>query len=173
MTFSREMRSFAPVPAQSTCSRALSWAVLGSCLVLVVAITQYAHRLDGNQSFGDGLIQKRQKAFYLFSAIHDLDDHRQIGRELQEFRRVYPAVGAEAHRTTQDGRAITGARVNEDAFSIQIRDVSGKVYSFWKEELKELHKDWGKSPMPSYRDKLTPAEIEDLVSYLASLRGKK
>ena len=75
--------------------------------------------------------------------------------------------------TTQDGRAITGARVNEDAFSIQIRDVSGKVYSFWKEELKELHKDWGKSPMPSYRDKLTPTEIDDLISYLASLRGKK
>ena len=72
--------------------------------------------------------------------------------------------------TAQDGRQVTGARINEDPFSIQVRDANGRVYSFWKEELKELHRDWGKSPMPSYKDKLTAAEIEDLVSYLCSLR---
>jgi len=54
-----------------------------------------------------------------------------------------------------------------------VRDASGQVYSFWKEELKELHRDWGKSPMPSYKDKLTPAEIEDVVSYLSSQRGAR
>jgi len=27
------------------------------------------------------------------------------------------------------------------------------------------------SPMPSYRDKLTSAEIDDLVAYLLSLKG--
>jgi mono/diheme cytochrome c family protein len=27
------------------------------------------------------------------------------------------------------------------------------------------------SPMPSYRDRLSPAELEDLVSYLYSLKG--
>ena len=86
---------------------------------------------------------------------------------------VIPDNFLQVRVTTQDGRAITGARVNEDAFSIQLRDVSGRVYSFWKEELKELYKDWGKSPMPSYRDQLTPAEIDELVSYLASLRRAK
>ena len=75
--------------------------------------------------------------------------------------------------TTLDGRQITGARINEDPFSIQVRDASGRVYSFWKEELRELHRDWGKSPMSSYKDKLTPAEIDDLVSYLSSLRGAR
>ncbi len=75
--------------------------------------------------------------------------------------------------TAQDGRQVTGARINEDPFSIQVRDANGRVYSFWKEELKELHRDWGRSPMPSYKDKLTAAEIEDLVSYLCSLRDAR
>ena len=73
---------------------------------------------------------------------------------------------------TRDGRAITGARLNEDAFSIQLRDYSGVVHSFWKSDLEELHKDWGKSPMPSYKDVLKPEEIDDLVAYLASLKGR-
>ena len=72
---------------------------------------------------------------------------------------------------TAEGRQLTGARVNEDTFSIQIRDASGRVQSFFKEELRELHKDWGKSPMPSYRDVFSRTELEDVVAYLVSLRG--
>jgi putative heme-binding domain-containing protein len=72
---------------------------------------------------------------------------------------------------TRDGRHLTGARVNEDAFSIQIRDGAGNIDSFDKQELQELHRDWGKSPMPSYRSALSPVELEDVVAYLASLRG--
>jgi len=74
---------------------------------------------------------------------------------------------------TTDGRRLTGARVNEDTFSIQIRDTAGHIESFDKEELQELHKDWGKSPMPSYGEALSPAELEDIVVYLASLRGDR
>jgi cytochrome c oxidase cbb3-type subunit III len=74
---------------------------------------------------------------------------------------------------TADGRCYTGARVNEDAFSIQIRDSEGHVDSFFKEELQELHKDWGKSPMPSYREALSATELEDVVAYLVSLRGDR
>ncbi len=62
-------------------------------------------------------------------------------------------------------------RLNEDLLSIQLRDYSGGLHSFLKSELRELHKDWGKSPMPSYRSTLTEAELEDLVAYLVSLRG--
>ena len=118
-------------------------------------------------------IGARRDPDYLRRAL--LDPEADIPENFGEYRwyTVIPNNFLQVRVITQDGRAITGARVNEDAFSIQLRDVSGKVYSFWKEELKELHKDWGKSPMPSYRDKLTPAEIDDLVSYLASLRGGK
>jgi cytochrome c oxidase cbb3-type subunit 3 len=73
---------------------------------------------------------------------------------------------------TADGRRFTGARVNEDTFSIQIRDAAGRSRSFFKEDLRELHKDWGKSPMPSYRDVFSRTELEDVVAYLVSLRGE-
>jgi cytochrome c oxidase cbb3-type subunit III len=72
---------------------------------------------------------------------------------------------------TQDGSRITGVRVNEDTFTIQIRDSSDRIYSFRKDELRELHKDWGKSPMPSYRGVLSDSEMEDAIAYLISLRG--
>jgi putative heme-binding domain-containing protein len=72
---------------------------------------------------------------------------------------------------TKDGRRLGGVRVNEDTFSIQFRDSSQRVHSFFKSELAELHKDWGKSQMPSYRDLLSKEEIDDVVAYLITLRG--
>ena len=65
---------------------------------------------------------------------------------------------------------MTAARVNEDSFSIQVRDPQGKLHSFLKSELTELQKDWGKSAMPSYKGLLTDPELTDLVAYLASQR---
>jgi putative heme-binding domain-containing protein len=72
---------------------------------------------------------------------------------------------------THDGTRITGVRLNEDAFSIQIRDLSGQFRSFWKSELAELNRQRGKSPMPSYQGLLNAAELDDLIAYLDSLRG--
>ena len=74
---------------------------------------------------------------------------------------------------TKDGLRLTGVRVNEDTFSIQIRDLSGKFYSFWMTELTELVKEPNKSPMPSYKTLLSADELENLVSYLHSLQGEK
>jgi cytochrome c oxidase cbb3-type subunit III len=72
---------------------------------------------------------------------------------------------------TKDGRSITGVRLNEDSFSIQIRDLSNQFHSFWKSEVRDIVKDFKKSIMPSYRNTLTPAELDDLVAYLESLQG--
>lgn len=72
---------------------------------------------------------------------------------------------------TANDKQITGARVDEDTFTIQIRDDASQIYSFRKDELKELHKDWGKSPMPSYRGLLSEAELNDVIAYLAALTG--
>jgi len=63
--------------------------------------------------------------------------------------------------------------VNEDTFSIQVRDLSGQVHSYWKRDLAELQKDRGKSPMPGYRGKLQPADIDDLVAYMSSLEDAR
>src|SRR5262249_35777945 len=49
---------------------------------------------------------------------------------------------------TKGGEQIAGARINEDAFSIQVRDGEGRIRSFLKSELASLEKRWGKSTMP-------------------------
>ncbi len=70
---------------------------------------------------------------------------------------------------TAQGMQTTGVRVNEDSFTIQIRDMAGRVSSFQKANLKTLDKQNG-SLMPAF-DKLSAADLDDLVHYLASLRG--
>jgi putative heme-binding domain-containing protein len=72
---------------------------------------------------------------------------------------------------TEQGRRVVGVRVNEDAFSVQLRDFSGQLHSFWKDELRTLEKQWQSSPMESYEARLTPQQMDDLVSYLVSLKG--
>ena len=70
------------------------------------------------------------------------------------------------------GDAVRGIRLNEDSFSIQIRDLSGHFRSFRKAELKELKKLRGVTPMPPYETSLSSSELEDLVAYLAAQRGE-
>jgi putative heme-binding domain-containing protein len=73
---------------------------------------------------------------------------------------------------TQSGSTVRGIRVNEDSFNIQIKDALGQFHSFAKSELKELKRLPNETPMPSYESSLSAAELDDLVAYLASLRGK-
>jgi putative heme-binding domain-containing protein len=74
---------------------------------------------------------------------------------------------------TREGRRLIGIRVNEDTFSIQFRDAGGTLYSFFKEELAELATDDGRTVMPSFRERLEPAALDDLVAYLVSLEGTR
>jgi putative heme-binding domain-containing protein len=74
---------------------------------------------------------------------------------------------------TKDGHSFTGVRVNEDSFSIQIRDLSNQFHSFWKSELTEISKEPRRSLMPSFRNTLTPGELDDLIAYLESPQGGK
>ena len=74
---------------------------------------------------------------------------------------------------TKDGGEVRGFRVNEDAFTIQVRDQAGKFYSLRKTDLLLLDKQTGKSLMPSFRDRLGTNELTDLVAYLSSLRSER
>lgn len=72
-----------------------------------------------------------------------------------------------------NGREVRGIRVNEDSFTIQVRDADGNYYSFRKGNVQNIDKQIGRSLMPSYRDKLSGAQLDDLVAYLVSLGGQK
>lgn len=74
---------------------------------------------------------------------------------------------------TNQGREVRGVRINEDSFTIQIRDANGQLYSFRKADLRQIEKEFGKSAMPAYKDRLSDSEARDLVAYLASLGGAK
>lgn len=70
------------------------------------------------------------------------------------------------------GAAVRGIRINEDSFTIQLRDVAGTPYSFRKSDLKELRRLSGETPMPSYEGQISGEALNDLIAYLASLKGK-
>jgi putative heme-binding domain-containing protein len=116
-------------------------------------------------------IGMRRSAQYLRTAL--LDPNADVPENFAVYRRVIymPDNFLLVRVVARDGREITGVRLNEDAFTIQLRDFSDRLYSFRKEELKELHKEWGKSPMPSYRGALSESEVQDVVAYLTGLQG--
>jgi putative heme-binding domain-containing protein len=71
---------------------------------------------------------------------------------------------------TGDGATVTGRLLNLDTFSVQLMDTHDQIRSFDRSSLRsgEFLK---KSPMPSYRDKLTAQELADVVAYLLTLKG--
>lgn len=74
---------------------------------------------------------------------------------------------------TRDGREIRGMRINEDTFTLQLRDADNQIHSFRKHDLRELNRESSGSLMPSYKTVFSLTEIDDLIAYLASLRGER
>jgi cytochrome c oxidase cbb3-type subunit 3 len=72
-----------------------------------------------------------------------------------------------------DGSVIEGMRVNEDSFTIQVRDYAGHFHSLRKFTLQGLTYEKEATPMPDYRDKLSAEDVDDVVAYLATLRGRQ
>lgn len=70
---------------------------------------------------------------------------------------------------TKDGKTIRGRRLNEDTFSVQLLGVDQKLISLRKDELRS-YQVVKKSAMPSYEGKLSDAELQNLLAYMASLR---
>ena len=87
------------------------------------------------------------------------------GRGFNEFLPVRVVTGT--------GQEVRGVRVNEDTFTIQVRDTAGKLYSFRKADVKQLDKELDKSLMPEYKSKVSGPDLDDLIAYLSSLEGAK
>jgi len=124
-------------------------------------------------SFGPELtaVGQSRSANYLRQAV--IDPGAALPRGSQAvlalgFREFLPVSVVESN-----GREVRGVRINEDSFTIQVRDASGQLHSFRKGNLERVEKQTGRSLMPSYKDKLNPAQLDDLVAYLVSLGGVK
>ena len=70
-----------------------------------------------------------------------------------------------------DGTKLTGVERGYDNFSAQLMDIEGNYYSFLRTEVASIQRE-DRSLMPAgYGQRLKPAEIDDLLAYLVSLRG--
>jgi putative heme-binding domain-containing protein len=73
---------------------------------------------------------------------------------------------------TRDGKTVTGRRLNEDTYTVQLIDANERLISLLKSDLRE-YTVLKTSTMPSYNGKLTAAEMDDLVAYLRTLKGMR
>ena len=70
----------------------------------------------------------------------------------------------------KDGTVVTGRRLNEDTFTVQIMDDKERLRSIAKSDTRSLVVDTT-SPMPSYATRLTADEISDLDGVSADAEG--
>jgi putative heme-binding domain-containing protein len=83
-----------------------------------------------------------------------------------------PVEWASVTVITKQGQRITGVPKNEDAFTLQLMGEDSRLYLLLKEDLTEVQHQ-RHSLMPAYSEqKLSAAELQDLLSYLAGLRGE-
>lgn len=74
--------------------------------------------------------------------------------------------------TRQDSSVVRGLRMHEDSFSLRLMDDQEQLRSFSKSEIDSFERDKS-STMPSYEQSLTSQELDDLVSYLLTLRRER
>jgi len=70
---------------------------------------------------------------------------------------------------TPDGKRIIGVRVNEDTFTVHLRDMSQNFRMFLKSEVRDVIHEKN-SLMPPYSS-LSTQDLDDLLAYLSTLRG--
>jgi putative heme-binding domain-containing protein len=71
---------------------------------------------------------------------------------------------------TRDGKTITGHRLNEDTYTVQLLDEQEHLMSLSKADLRDYTVVMT-SPMPAYATRLRPGEVADVVAYLLTLKG--
>ena len=70
---------------------------------------------------------------------------------------------------TSDGKQVSGMRMNEDTFSVQLMDAGGQLVSLRKADLAEFEVD-RTSGMPSFEGKIEGEAFDDLMAFLGSQR---
>jgi len=82
-----------------------------------------------------------------------------------DVRQRYWVVSA----VTDDDKNLSGFLMNEDTYSVQFIDFDGNLWSHPKSGLKSFKVE-KMSKMPSYKDRFSKKDLDDLLAYLSSLR---
>jgi putative heme-binding domain-containing protein len=81
-------------------------------------------------------------------------------------------VNRSVRAVTKDGKVITGRRLNEDTYTVQLIDEHENLVALDKADLRE-YTVIKTSSMPPYKDTFSSQEIADVLAYLFSLKGSK
>jgi cytochrome c oxidase cbb3-type subunit III len=85
-----------------------------------------------------------------------------------------PALGYRmAALTTGHGDRLEGTLRNEDNFSVQLQTKDGSFHLFQKAKLKDFKILGGSVMPPTYHDRLSDSELDDLASYLMTTADMK
>ena len=118
------------------------------------------HRIDGSGS-------------RLGPDLSDIGSYRRAG-ELEQSLTDPDADIAPTNRffrvVMKNGTTFTAKLLNEDTFSMQFMNAKEQLVSVQKSDVRQST-FLTKSPMPSYKSKLSSQELADVVSYLISLKG--
>jgi putative heme-binding domain-containing protein len=116
------------------------------------------HRINGNGShFGPDLSEiGARRPDQLETSILDPD------AEIAANNRIYRVV-------SKSGATTIGRLLNQDTFTVQMIDKNERLLSFQKSDLREYAFET-KSPMPSFKDKLSAQELADVVAYLETFK---
>jgi cytochrome c oxidase cbb3-type subunit III len=109
---------------------------------------------------------------YLTDSIRDPDKDLSVMPADPNNHYAVPVEWGSVTAVTKQGQRITGAPRNEDAFTLQLLGEDDRLYLLLKNDLASLQHE-RRSLMPAYSEqKLSAPELQDLLSYLASLRGE-
>lgn len=106
------------------------------------------------------------------SDIGAIRNASELGQKLVDPNALVRPANRSIEVILKDGTKLTGHLLNQDTFSIQLLDSNERLQSLAKANLRD-YTYVKNSPMPSYRDVLTAAELSDVVTYLVSLKGER
>jgi cytochrome c oxidase cbb3-type subunit 3 len=117
-------------------------------------------------------VGEARSAAYLIDSIRDPNSELSSGMLDPNNHYGLPLIYDTVTVVTASGDKIVGVAKNEDTFSIQLLDTHQQLQFFLKKDLKQITHE-RKSLMPAYSEQmLSPADLQDLVAYLESLRAE-
>ena len=106
------------------------------------------------------------------AAKHGIDTRLEevLTQTLVDPSRAMLPINRPVRIVTRDGRTISGRRLNEDTFTVQVIDEQERLVSIDKTNIREFVAA-KTSPMPSFAATFSEDEIADVIAYLLSLKG--
>jgi putative heme-binding domain-containing protein len=155
VAYVRSMRDFDTKPARGDATRGQTLAEgKGGCLG--------CHRING----------KGSRVAPDLSDIGAVRAPDAIERTMIDSSSTMLPINRSIRAVTRSGKVITGRRLNEDTYSVQIIDSEEHLMSLQKSDLKE-YSVLKTSTMPSFKNTLTAMELDDVVTYLRTLKGAR